>query len=132
MSGSSSSIVETAAVAKDDEVKAAEPTTVAMITKERVPDSFIERIKTRPSRKLPRLSQEEIELYSEFFPEEPEAVALELANITRWNYFVDLEQDCLRQHAEKGYAEVGVDFTNGIKQIFILPQPQVTDDDAAG
>jgi hypothetical protein len=25
---------------------------------------------------------------------------------------------------EKGYAEVGVDFTNGIKQLFILPQPQ--------
>jgi len=23
-----------------------------------------------------------------------------------------------------GYNEVGVDFTNGIKQIFILPQPQ--------
>jgi len=91
MSGSSI-IVETAA-AKDDEGKAAEPTTVAMITKERVPDSFIERIKTRPSRKLPRLSQEEIELYSEFFPEEPEAIALELENITRWNYFVDLEQD---------------------------------------
>ena len=97
-------------------------TAVAMITKETVPDSFIDRIKTRPSPKLPPLSQEEIELYSEFFPEEPEAIALELENITRWNYFVDLEQDCLRQHAEKGYAEVGVDYTNGIKQIFILPR----------
>jgi len=85
--------VETA-VAKDDEGKAAEPTTVAMITKETVPDSFIDRIKTRPSPKLPPLSQEEIELFSEFFPEEPEAVALQLENITRWNYFVDLEQEC--------------------------------------
>jgi len=105
------------------EERKAEPA-VAMITKETVPDSFIDRIKTRPSRKLRPLSEEQIEFYTEFSPENPEFLASELANITRWNYFVDLEQDCLRQYAEKGYAEVGVDFTNGIKQIFILPQPQ--------
>jgi hypothetical protein len=60
-----------------------------------------------------------MDFYNEFSP--PEFLASELENIARWNCFVDLEQDCLRQHEEMGYAEVGVDFTNGIKQIFILP-----------
>jgi hypothetical protein len=47
--------------------------------------------------------------------------------MTRRNYCVDLHEDVLRQHAEKGFAEVGVDFTDGgVKKIFILPQPQVT------
>jgi hypothetical protein len=44
--------------------------------------------------------------------------------MTRRNYCVDLHEDVLRQHAEKGFAEVGVDFTVGVKEIFILPQPQ--------
>jgi hypothetical protein len=41
--------------------------------------------------------------------------------MARWNYLIDLHEDVLRQHAEKGFAEVGVDFTDGVTKIFILP-----------
>jgi hypothetical protein len=33
---------------------------------------------------------------------------------------VDLEEDCLRQYKKKGYVEVGVDFTDGVKTILSL------------
>jgi hypothetical protein len=42
-----------------------------------------------------------------------------LANMA---YLVDLHVDVLRQHEKKGFTEVGVDFTDGVKKIFILPQ----------
>ena len=96
----------------------AEPA-VSLITQETVPQSFIDMIKTRPSRKIPPFTEGLIELYNDVLPE---AIALEEELAIHWNYFVDLEQDCMSQYEEKGYAEVSVDFTNGMKQIFILPR----------
>jgi hypothetical protein len=101
------------------ERKADEPT-VAMITKETVPDSFIDILKKRrPFQKLPPI-KDTSGVYSRF----PELRDLYLSAMTRRNCCVDLHEDVLRQHAEKGFTEVGVDFTDGVKKIFILPQPQ--------
>jgi len=72
----------------------AEPA-VSLITKETVPQSFIDRIKTRPSRKIPPFTEGLIELYNDVLPE---AIALEEELAIHWNYFVDLEQDCMSQY----------------------------------
>jgi hypothetical protein len=94
----------------------AEPT-VAMITKETVPDSFIDILKKRPLfKKLPPVN-ETSHLYSRF----PELRDIHLSGTARRNYCIDLHEDVLRQHKLKGFAEVGVDFTDGVKKIFILP-----------
>jgi hypothetical protein len=64
---------------------------------------------------------------------DPRLRELRLMDRARRNCCVDLHEDVLRQHAENGFAEVGVDFTDGVKKIFILPQPQPqVIDDAAG
>lgn len=96
----------------------AEPTG-AMITKELVPDVIVERLKKRrPLHKLPPIDDDFSDGYIIF----PELRKGYLSNMARWNYLVDLQEDVVKQHAEKGFAEVGVDFTNGVKKIFILPQ----------
>jgi hypothetical protein len=95
----------------------AEPTG-AMITKEMVPDSFIYRLKKRPVfKRLPSINDDISDVYL-MFPKMREGY---LGNMARWNYLIDLHEDVLRQHAEKGFAEVGVDFTDGVTKIFILP-----------
>ena len=81
------------------------------MTKERVPESYITGIKARPMRKMRPLSDV-------IAAGNPKARDRFLAANALINYLVDLEQDCLRQHAE-----IGVDYTDGVKKIFILPQP---------
>ena len=111
-----SNIVKPAA-AKEEERKAAAEPAVALATKlERVPEAYIMRIKTRPLRKMRPLRDS-------IGAGNPEVRERFLATNAHIDYLVDLEQDCLRQHAEKGYAEIGVDYTDGFKKIFILPQP---------
>ena len=110
-----SNIVKPAA-AKEEERKAAVEPAVALVTKERVPEAYIMRIKTRPLRKMRPLRDS-------IGAGNPEVRERFLATNAHIDYLVDLEQDCLRQHAEKGYAEIGVDYTDGVKKIFILPQP---------
>jgi hypothetical protein len=92
-----------------------------MITKEMVPDSFIDRLKEKPVFKRLSPIRNTSGVYSKF----PKTRDLTLAAIARWNSCIDLHEDVLRQNEKKGFAEVGVDFTDGVKKIFILPQPQV-------
>ena len=95
----------------------AEPT-VAMITKEMVPDSFIDILKMRHLyQKLPPIKENSY-VYSRF----PELRDLRQSDTARRNYCIVLHADVQRQHEKKGFAEVGVDFTDGVKKIFILPQ----------
>jgi hypothetical protein len=114
-----SSIAEPAAAKEEEGRMAAEPA-LALVTKERVPEAYITRIKTRPLRKMRPLRDS-------IGAGNPEARERFLATNAHIDYLVDLEQDCLRQHAERGYAEIGVDYTDGFKKIFILPQPQTQD-----
>jgi hypothetical protein len=97
----------------------AEPTVaMTMITKETVPDSFIDILKKRRLyQKLPPI-KENAYVYSRF----PELRDLRQSDTARRNYCIDLHTDVLRQHEKKGFAEVGVDFTHGVKKIFILPR----------
>jgi hypothetical protein len=55
---------------------------------------------------------------------DPKLRELSLMDRERRNCCVDLHEDVLRQHAEKGFTEVGVDFTDDVKKIFVLPRPQ--------
>ncbi|EER90344.2 hypothetical protein BDA96_10G329600 [Sorghum bicolor] len=91
-----------------------------MITKETVPDSFIDILtKRRPFKKFPPMTDEYYNLLSKYDPKLRDRCLMDTA---RRNCCVDLHYDVLRQHAEKGFAEVGVDFTGGVKKIFILPE----------
>ena len=103
-----SNIVEPAA-AKEERKANAEPA-VALVTKERVPEAYIMRIKTRPLRKMRPLRDS-------IGAGNPEVRERFLGTNAHIDYLVDLEQDCLRQHAEKGYA--------------LNPDRTPSDDDAA-
>jgi hypothetical protein len=85
------------------------------ITKERVPDCFIDILHL--FRKLPPASKFD-SVHSKF----PDMRDQYLQLMTRRNYCVDLHVDVLRQFKKKRFAEVGVDFTDGVKKLFILPQ----------
>jgi hypothetical protein len=83
----------------------AEPTTgaAAVITKERVPECLMDRLRERRVfKRLPPLPNS-----SGVFDEYPKARDFILATVARWNYLVGLHEDVLKLHAEKGFAEVG-------------------------
>jgi len=84
------------------------------INKERVPDSFIDILKKR--RLLKKMPPPVTH------PKYPDLRDRYLAVMTRNNYCADLHADILRQLKQKEFAEVGVDFTDGVKKLFILPQ----------
>ncbi|CAD6335504.1 unnamed protein product [Miscanthus lutarioriparius] len=93
-----------------------------MITKETVADSFIDILrKRRPFKKYPPMTDRYSNLLSKY---DPKLCELSLMDRARRNCRVDLHADVLRQYTEKGFAEAGVDFTDGVKKIFVLPQPQ--------
>jgi len=75
-----------------------------MITKETVPDSFIDILtKRRPFKKFPPMTDEYYNLLSKYDPKLRDRCLMDTA---RRNCCVDLHYDVLRQHAEKGFAEV--------------------------
>jgi len=88
------------------------------INKERVPDSFIDILKNRRLLKKmpPPVTNTVIDT------KYPDLRDCYLAVMTRNNYCTDLHADILRQLKQKEFAEVGVDFTDGVKKLFILPQ----------
>lgn len=89
------------------------PEEVAMVT-ERVPDSFINRVRTLPTLR-PRPITEA------FFLSRPKLLKkMETLNYNL-NKLVDLEENVLRQVAAKGHADVVVKYTDGIKKIYPLP-----------
>ena len=105
-----SCIVETTAAAKE-EGKLDEPVLVT----ERVPQSFIRRIRTLPTQRPRPLTEA-------FILNKPELLQRCQTLNYNLNKLVDLEQNVLRQVDAKGYAEVVVKYTDdGIKKIYPLP-----------
>lgn len=95
-----------------------EPPAVVSVKTKLVPADYIESLLQRPLRRPKPRSES-------FFERFPELRETTLAHSAQINALVDVQEDMLRQHHNKGYAKVGVErFDNGLRRLFILPEEE--------
>ena len=95
---------------------------VVAVRTERVPDYYIRFLLKRGPLRRPRPDREG------FLERHPELRETILATDRQINLLRDVQEDMLRQHAEKGFAVVGAEvFDNGLKRLFCLPLPEEED-----